>query len=355
MHNRWGILVAVYIGSLAATLNQFKVPPLMEILREQFHMTPVLAGWLMSSFALTGFILSLPTGVFLHIRYLKVAGIAGLSFLTVGSLLGIIATSPGVMLVGRIYEGMGLLTMGVVAPSLINTWFSEDEKGLPMGIWATWVPAGSVIMLNLALPLYNLGSWRAAWWFGFIIGLLALLIFIIMIDLPVEFKREQNNNDRTFNWSEIITIWRSKDIWLLAFMFMTYNFTMVGYNSWAPTYLRETFALTPSRAAFYTSLVHVAVIPANIIAGYLMNFLKSARKIYVGGFIVYTLAWFIAFNLRPAIIAPFMLALGLIAGFIPAATFAAAPQAIDKKGRITLARVRQLLGKNDCFLDEEAL
>ncbi|WP_054938184.1 hypothetical protein [Moorella stamsii] len=41
-------------------------------------------------------------------------------------------------------------------------------------------------------------------------------------------------------------------------------------------------------AAFYTSPVHVGVVPANIIAGYLINRLKSYRRVYVGGFIIYS-------------------------------------------------------------------
>jgi hypothetical protein len=32
-------------------------------------------------------------------------------------------------------------------------WFDPQERGLPMGMWAAWVPVGNVIMLNAAHPL----------------------------------------------------------------------------------------------------------------------------------------------------------------------------------------------------------
>nr|WP_277997922.1 MFS transporter [Moorella glycerini] len=343
---KWWIFITIYLGSLAATLNQFKVPPLMAVLMQALHLDVKVAGWLMSGFALAGFFLALPAGIFLRPYQLKSAGIAGLGALTAGALLGALAPGATLMLVGRVCEGMGLLTMGIVAPSLINAWFPPDERGLPMGIWATWVPAGSVLMLNLANPLYSLGDWRAVWWFGFIMALIAFLVFILIIELPDEFKENKTGSKQAIDWSEIITTWRSRDIWLLAFMFATFNFTIVAYNSWAPTYLKQTFALTPARAAFYTSLVHVGVIPANIVAGWLVNYLKSSRRVYIGGFIVYALAWITAFNLKPLTIIPFMLALGLVAGFIPTATFAAAPVAIGRQGRLPLANAAIMWGQN---------
>ena len=35
--------------------------------------------------------------------------------------------------------------MMVVAPALIAVWFTSEERGVPMGIFAIWVPAGSMI------------------------------------------------------------------------------------------------------------------------------------------------------------------------------------------------------------------
>lgn len=311
---------------------------------QNLHLPVGAAGWLMSSFALAGFTLALPAGIYLRPARLKIAGILGLSALTLGALMGALAQGATILLIGRVGEGIGLLTMGVVAPTLINLWFAPAERGLPMGIWATWVPVGSVLMLNLAQPLCNLGGWRGVWWFGFLIALVALIAFILIIDLPPEVK---GSGDRApIDWSEIMATWRHRDLWLLALMFATFNFTIVSYNSWAPTYLKQTFTLSPARAAFYTSLVHVGVIPANIISGWLVNRLKSYRRVYLMGFLLFSLAWSLAFNLRISIIVPFMLALGLVAGLIPTATFAAAPETIGRQGRVALANGAIMWGQN---------
>ena len=51
----WVILLVVFLASVAAPLNQNKVPPLMPVMMEAFQLSLVQAGLLMSVFAITGF------------------------------------------------------------------------------------------------------------------------------------------------------------------------------------------------------------------------------------------------------------------------------------------------------------
>ncbi|MGA2108155.1 MAG: hypothetical protein ABSH25_10990, partial [Syntrophorhabdales bacterium] len=53
----WLILIIVLLCGIAATLNQFKVPPIMPVLMEAFSQSAGRAGLLMSIFALTGLLL----------------------------------------------------------------------------------------------------------------------------------------------------------------------------------------------------------------------------------------------------------------------------------------------------------
>ena len=70
------------------------------------------------------------------------------------------------MLIGRVIEGLSVTLIAVVAPTAISMWFRSGERGLPMGIWATWVPVGSVLMFNSAYPLAEAQGWRSLWWVG---------------------------------------------------------------------------------------------------------------------------------------------------------------------------------------------
>ena len=61
---------------------------------------------------------------------------------------------------------MGIGLIGVIAPATIAMWFPLARQGVPMGIWATWVPVGSVLMYNLAPALAAARGWQAVWWLG---------------------------------------------------------------------------------------------------------------------------------------------------------------------------------------------
>ena len=80
------------------------------------------------------------------------------------------------LLVGRVVEGVSIGLISVVAPTAISQWFEPRERGMPLGLWATWVPVGNVIMFNVAHPLLNTFGWRAVWWFGALLCLVALVV-----------------------------------------------------------------------------------------------------------------------------------------------------------------------------------
>ena len=72
---RWVVLFVVFLASVAAPLNQFKVPPVMPLLMESFRLDLGMAGLLMSILAVTGFILALPAGLVLQRLGPKVTGL----------------------------------------------------------------------------------------------------------------------------------------------------------------------------------------------------------------------------------------------------------------------------------------
>ena len=58
----WLVLAAIFIASVAAPVNQFKVPPVMPALIHRFGLTMTSAGFLMSVFSLAGLIVAFPAG-----------------------------------------------------------------------------------------------------------------------------------------------------------------------------------------------------------------------------------------------------------------------------------------------------
>lgn len=317
---------------------------------QELHLSWTVVGWVMSCFSLAGFLIALPMGFLLKIGYLKKIGTAGLVVLTLGSVLGACAPNTGLLLAGRVMEGFGLVTMGLISPVFISLWFSPEERSVPMGIWAAWIPLGSVAMFNLAGPMSAWGGWRGVWWFSAAVAFLALLLFIWLVAVPKDLEETENRpetiteekTEKKFNFSA----WKNRDLWLLSLMFAMMNFTLISYHSWAPTYLGQEFHFTAGRAAFYASFVHMGSILSNIGAGFLIKKLHSYRRVYMMGFFLLSLFMTQAFHLTENAIGPFMFGLGLVVGVIPSSTFAAAPTTIKNKNDLALAGASVIWGQN---------
>ncbi len=177
----WIVLTVLLLFSIAAPLNQFKVPPIMPVLMDAFALTVGRAGLLMSVYTLTGLALALPAAfIFGKLGSRLTALLAGGS-LAVGAALGASSATLNGLLTSRVIEGIGTSFIAVMAPAIIGLWFAERRRGAAMGIWSMWVPIGSLTMLVLGPALAETAGWRAVWWFGAIYAAATTVLFLIVV------------------------------------------------------------------------------------------------------------------------------------------------------------------------------
>ncbi len=112
----WFRVFVLLVVSVAAPLNQFKVPPILPFLMDAFNLSASKVGLLMSLFATTGLILALPAGfIFQKLGY-RVTGLLAIGSIIVGASMGAMSKSAGMILSSRVIEGIGMSFMTVVAP-----------------------------------------------------------------------------------------------------------------------------------------------------------------------------------------------------------------------------------------------
>jgi predicted MFS family arabinose efflux permease len=325
----WVILLVVFLASVAAPLNQFKVPPLMPVLMEAFRLDLSQAGLLMSVFAFTGLILALPAGIILQKLGAKVAGLIAVGCLVAGSTWGALSNSAGLLLASRILEGVGMGLIAVVGPASIALWFPREKQGMPMGIWATWVPVGSVIMYNLAPVLEASAGWQAVWWVGAGFALVAFILYWLFMRLPPSLGGGQTPeqagpmNEAPPQLGKALA---NRSIWLLALQFGCFNLVFIAFATFLPTFLSEERAYSLSQAAFIASLSTIVVLGSAPLAGWLSDRTGSRRLIFAVPFLLVAGMMTLPFHLSGWPLYAFMILLGAITGAVPTATFAAAPQ-----------------------------
>ena len=321
----WAVMLAAYLAGAAIALNQFKVPPVMQVLLQSLHMDMATGGWLMSAFAVAGIVLGIPAAFVLAKLGPKIAGLIAISCTLLGSIVGALATEPAVLLSGRVIEGIGLGLITVIAPAIISMWFPPEKRGRPMGIWASWVPVGSFIIYNLAGPLLRSFGWQSIWWFGALFALVALAIYAVTVSAPPITETAQERSPAS-NGSFGKLLFNPAS-WILALVFATFNFTFLAYGTWAPSYFNAALGVEPETASFYASLISLAVIPSTIIAGWVLDHFKSRHLILTVAMLISGLLFVASFQLGSVnAIVPYMIALGLVGGFIPTATFTLAPE-----------------------------
>lgn len=315
-------MLAAYLAGIAVALNQFKVPPAMQVLIERLNVDMATGGWLMSSFAVAGVVLGIPAALVLGKLGPRAAGLIALGCTILGSAIGALAGDSNVLLIGRGVEGIGLGLIAVVAPAVISMWFPPGARGTPMGIWASWVPVGSFLMLNLAGPLLGSFDWQGIWWFGALFALVAFAVYAAVVRAP-----EVAPGRPAESGAQLGKMLLNRSSWILALVFGTFNFAFLAYSTWAPSYFSQGLGLDPATASFNASLASLAVIPSTILAGWLLDRIRNRQLTLTLALLISGVLLIWSFQLGSAsVVVPYMLVLGFVAGFVPTATFTLAPE-----------------------------
>lgn len=339
----WVILIVVFLASVAAPLNQNKVPPLMPVLMDAFDITLSQAGLLMSVFSITGLILALPTGIILQKTGPKLTGLIALGSLVAGSSLGALSGSMGLLLTSRVIEGIGMGLIAVVAPAVIALWFPPEKQGIPMGIWATWVPVGSVIMMVLAPRLGLAAGWPAVWWVGAGFSLVVFALYGFLLRTPPVLAKSDSPLIPPPRLSAALA---NKDIWLLALAFTCFNFVFMPLVTYYPTFLSEVRGYTLTDASLITSISTIVVLFSAPLAGWLSDRIGSRKQILTVPFLVAAVIMLLPFKVVGWQIYLLMALFGLVAGAVPTATFAAAPEVMKNPQLAGLGLAVVMVGQN---------
>lgn len=325
MSKSWAVMWSAFFASVAVVYNQFKVSSAMGVLMEQLNVDMVTGGWLMSIFAVAGVILALPAAAILLRLGPKISGLLAMGSVVLGSTIGAMAGSPTALLLSRGIEGIGLGLIAVVAPAVVAMWFEPHERGLPMGIWAAWVPVGATIALNFGNPIINAVGWRGFWWSGALVAAIAFIVYGLVVTSPPE--KEAPKGKASAPKASIGSGLKQPAIWMLALSFAGYNFVAISFGTWAPSFYQERFALDAGTAGFYAGLVFLVASFVVVLAGKVLDLISNRYRMLLISVVLTGIVYSCAFVLNsPSLIIPFVIGIGFISSFYPPTVFTVAPE-----------------------------
>lgn len=246
--------------------------------------------------------------------------LTGLALMVGAGVLTLAAEAPSGLLLGRTAEGFGFVLVVVAAPALMLQFAAPAHARLVLGIWATWLPVGGVIVLLAAPAVLTGWGWRGLWMLSAGVGLLVLMF---LWRLTPARTAVQVTGQRP------VTIWDRGYPWLLGLAFACFTVQLYTILLFAPTYLVEARGFSVQRAALVSSAVLVMAIPGGLLGSLLVHRRPCGPALmaicFVAVAVLIPLLLTVAGTGWVGLAA--LLGYGLTAGVIPPCIYAQAPAA----------------------------
>jgi MFS family permease len=352
----WVVLFALYLATLSATLDLFKVPPIMGTLIATFKLSNSLAGLLMSIFSIMGFVLAIPAGYILMRVGIKMTGLIAVGAVLIGSSLGAITATLGMLFFGRFIEGIGMGLIMVTAPFAISVWFPLHNRALPTGLWASSVGIGNIITLLIAPSLDINFGWQAVWWACAGFSALAFILFALLFRMPK--KEEMYDAPAPAPATQekphsLASGMANRSLWMISISFGCYNLVVMALLTFLPQFLGALRGYSPTfdkgvlmNASFVTAFVMLASIFSGPGGGWLSDWLGRRKAVILISYILMTLTLFFPFTIGISMIPVWMIVFGIVGGPLAPVLLASVPEVAKAPSLIGIGMSVAAVGQN---------
>lgn len=196
------------------------------------------------------------------------------------------------MIINGLFQAMGAPPCSII----IGKWFSQNERGLKMGIWNTSHNVGGGLIAPLAtlsLFIFGANNFQSIFFVPAVICIIiAIFVFFVGADTPDSVGLppiEEYRNDYpeikvkepiNLTTKEIVVkyVLTNKYVWYLCLANIFVYLIRQGVVNWIPIYLQEAknFSVADSNWAMF--LFEYAAIPASILLGWLSDVLFKGKR-----------------------------------------------------------------------------
>ena len=316
---QWSSIWLSFLTGVVAAITVTKASPALLAMEQELQLSIVQIGWVMSSVAVGTVLLGVFAGSLSRQHGPKNVLQLALILIFISSSFGLIIDSPNQLLASRIIEGVGVIFISVSAPTLISHLSKPSDMGLSMGVWALWMPVGSVMVFFLSPFILSHFSWQWLWASP---AIAAFPLFFLLRFIPnIDIRLSNQHSDKT-------TLFEHTGAILLALIFTCFTGIFFSLVTFLPAYLVNTYTLTKSDALLVTTILPIFIIPGNLISGFLIHRGLTPAHMMAFPALAITVILSLAYNLEysTSIGLFFLASLGLFLGMVPTGIFAQAPR-----------------------------
>jgi DHA1 family inner membrane transport protein len=313
------------LGGIIASAQLGKAIVAMPLLQAEMSLGITVVSLIIATFATLGATLGMGTGLMARRIGARRSLVGGMTVMAAGCLIGASAEGPTLLMASRSSEGVGFLGVVVVIPDLLNSVLTGKDRQLFFGMWGSFMPTGTALMLLLG-PVLPMFGWRALWLTQAVLALAYGAAALAL--LPRDAPRKADRATGVLTTARIVLGDRASV--LLALVFGMYAFQYFILAGFLPVILVGQLGLPIATASLFTAATVAANAVGNICAGILSRAGAPLWLNMAAAFGAYALTSpFIYSADFPAGWVAVMAGLALgMAGLAPGSVFAAVPRVV---------------------------
>lgn len=272
-------IVVVVCGVIAA-MHIWKLPSALTEVQSDLTISLVQAGLLLGLVQLAGMLGGIPASIFGERIGFRRTVALGLGLLVFGTIISAVATTSEVMMIARGIEGIGYLSVTVMAPALIRRDTPLDRLTLAMGAWAGFQGTATFIGLLGSSLLLEVIDWRSWYW---------IMAVITAAGIPLLLKYTERDHPTTGGVGAAFgRVWvtvRSWKPWVAGAVFALYTVQWTAVIGFLPTVYEEYGVGSVTGGALSAVAGGVNAIGA-MVAGLLLRRGLAVRPLVIVAFVV---------------------------------------------------------------------
>lgn len=292
--HRYTVLMIMFATYLLCYMDRMVMASAIPFIADEFGLSPLEMGGVMSAFFFSYAILQIPGGVLADkfgSRPVLTFGIAWWSIFT--AVTGW-ASSLSSMIAIRVIFGIGEGIFPPAAFKTIASWFPKKEVGRANGFMLTTNSLGPALAPLFVSALVVAWGWRSVFFSLFIPGIIiAALVWVYVKSSPSESKYMSQNELAEYQEDTAEDIVAAKKlglselvkmplVWWCFLTLFFYNIAFGGIASWLPTYLLKSRGFGITQMGIGASLPFFMGTIGYYISGHLSDkYFKNSRQIPV--------------------------------------------------------------------------
>lgn len=262
----------------------------------------------------------------------------GLGYAFMQSFLPSYSPELKMMLLGRLFYGLGAETSIVVVSKVLVKWFKGKNLGLAFGLKVGFARLGTFMALRMSPRMAEGGEELTfAIWVAALFVCLGLLVFIVYMLFDLAKDREENRDvekkistKNEFKWSDLGTVIKNPAYLYIALLCVTFYSAVFPFLAYAPDFLSDRYALTAVESGDLTSFLPLATAFFTPLFGFMIDrYGRSITAMGIGSLLLVAIHLSFAFTYIPPII-PVMV-LGVVFSLVPAALWPTMVKLVPEK------------------------